>query len=89
MTGGSPMTPEYYEFRVRGELPRDWSNWFEGLELCHGTRGETILRGALADQSAVYGVLAKIQNLNLHLISVTRGGAAAHNSESQRKGEKQ
>jgi hypothetical protein len=83
------MTPERYEFRVQGDLPSDWSNWFEGLELRVGAEGETILSGTLADQSALHGVLAKIQNLNLRLISVTRGGRAAQNSGTQRKGKKQ
>ncbi|MDI7275165.1 MAG: hypothetical protein QME94_04225 [Anaerolineae bacterium] len=68
------MPPEWYEIRVQGELPGDWSSWFEGLEIRRGPRGESILSGLLADQAALHGVLAKIRDLNLKLISVTRSG---------------
>jgi hypothetical protein len=68
------MSSEWYELRVEGELPSDWSNWFEGLDIQCVLPGESILSGALADQAALHGVLAKIRNLNLKLISVTRGG---------------
>ncbi len=60
-----------YEIRVEGHLAGHWSEWFEGLTICHD-RSETILTGALKDQAALYGVLCKIHDLNLALISVTR-----------------
>jgi hypothetical protein len=66
-----------YEIRVEGELPVDWSNWFEGMSISRGQPGESILSGTLADQAALHGVLAKIRNLNLKLISVSRIGPAA------------
>jgi hypothetical protein len=66
------MAREWYEIRVEGELPADWSNWFEGLGIRPGPGGDSILAGPLADQAALYGVLAKIRNLNLTLVSVTR-----------------
>jgi uncharacterized protein (DUF3820 family) len=68
------MPAEWYEIRVEGELPRDWANWFEGLDIRPGQSGESLLSGPLADQAALHGVLAKIRDLNLKLISVTRGG---------------
>ena len=74
------MPPEWYEIRVEGELPHDWSSWFEGLEIQCGPHGESILSGPLADQAALHGVLAKIRDLNLKLISVTRGGLSARHS---------
>ncbi len=77
-----------YEIRVEGELPIDWSNWFEGLDIARGPSGESILSGPLADQAALHGVLAKIRDLNLTLISVTRGGPAARYSGREKKGEK-
>jgi len=67
------MPPEWFEIRVEGELPCDWSNWFEGLDIQPRPRGESVLSGHL-DQAALHGVLAKIRDLNLKLISVTRGG---------------
>jgi hypothetical protein len=66
------MPPEWIEIRVEGELPSYWSSWFEGLEIQTGSHGETILSGPLADQAALHGILAKIRDLNLRLISVNR-----------------
>ena len=61
-----------YEIRVEGHLADRWSDWFEGLTIRNEANGDTILTGLLADQAALYGVLAKIHNLNLNLISVQR-----------------
>ncbi len=63
---------EWYEIRVDGHLPGGWSDWFEGLDIQRTPDGESILSGPLADQSALHGVLAKIRDLNLKLISVNR-----------------
>ncbi len=72
-----------YEIRVEGELPVDWSNWFDGMSISRGQPGVSILSGTLADQAALHGVLAKIRDLNLKLISVSRTGPAAE--EAQQK----
>ncbi len=64
------MRPEWYEIRVEGQLPSDWSDWFEGLNIQSGPPGESVLWGPVADQAALHGVLAKIRDLNLKLISV-------------------
>lgn len=64
-----------YEIRVRGELSPDWSDWLSGLTICSDTQGETVLRGLLIDQAALFGVLTKLHALNLGLISVSRFGA--------------
>jgi hypothetical protein len=61
-----------YEIRVKGDLANRWSDWFEGLEVGSYPDGETLLRGELIDQSALFGVLNKIHSLNLELISVYR-----------------
>lgn len=63
--------PEYYQIRVKGQLERRWEHWFDGLQLSidHGT---TLLSGPLADQAALYGVLLKIRDLGLPLLSVQR-----------------
>lgn len=65
-------TPRIYEIRVQGHLGHRWSDWFEGLTVRNDPNGETILDGVLADQAALYGVLTKIHNLNLILVSVQR-----------------
>ncbi len=64
--------PEYYEIRVKGHLDAHWSDWFAGLEVRRGPEGESILSGPVADQAALHGILAKIRDLNLELISVNR-----------------
>ena len=66
------MPPRWFEIRVEGELPADWSFWFEGLEVRSDRPGESTLRGLLADQAALHGVLAKIRDLNLTLIAVSQ-----------------
>jgi hypothetical protein len=59
------------EIRVKGQIDRDWSDWFEGLTITHTDQGETILVGELVDQSALYGLLAKLRDLGLPLVSVS------------------
>jgi hypothetical protein len=64
--------PCVYEIRVEGQLADRWSDWFDGLTIRTDPNGETTLSGRLTDQAALFGVLAKIHNLNLVLISVNR-----------------
>jgi hypothetical protein len=64
--------PNFYEFWVEGHLTDRWSDWFEGLAIRSDPNGETTLSGSLADQAALFGVLAKIHALNLALVSVRR-----------------
>jgi hypothetical protein len=66
--------PKLYEIRVEDHLSETWSTYFEGLSIQHEPEGETVLSGIL-DQAALHGVLVKIRNLNLILISVNRVGA--------------
>jgi hypothetical protein len=61
-----------YEIRVRGHLDPRWSEWFDGLQVTNEPNGEALLSGCIADQAALHGVLAKVRDLNLQLISVTR-----------------
>lgn len=61
---------EYYEIRVRGQLDSHWSAWFEGLTLTPLGNGETLIAGPIQDQAALHGILAKIRDLGLHLLSV-------------------
>lgn len=64
--------PFVYEIRVEGHLTDRWSDWFEGLSIHNEAGGETVLSGPIIDQSALFGVLNKIQALHLVLISVAR-----------------
>ena len=65
--------PEMYEIRVAGHLSANWAARFEGLSMRHQPEGETVLSGLL-DQAALHGVLARIRDLGLKLISVKRIG---------------
>jgi hypothetical protein len=61
---------EVYKIVVKGQLDRKWSEWFDGLTITPTARGETILTGPLADQTALHGVLIKIRDLGLPLLSL-------------------
>jgi hypothetical protein len=61
-----------YEIRVEDRLGAEWSSWFDGLTVQDLPDGETILRGPVADQAALHGILVKIRNLGLPLVSVQR-----------------
>ena len=66
--------PEYYEIKIRGHLDQWWSEWFADLKLTHLEGDETLLSGSLPDQAALYGLLERIRDLNLTLLSVTYVG---------------
>ena len=63
---------EVYQIVVKGHLDSEWSDWFDGMAIRLGENGETILSGPLADQTALHGVLMKIRDLGLPLLSLTR-----------------
>ena len=65
--------PEYYEIRVRGHLDQRWSDWFARLQLTHLEGNETLLSGSLPDQAALHGLLERVRDLNLILVSVSSG----------------
>ena len=59
-----------YQIKVVGHLDPAWSEWFEELTLHHEPDGRTVLTGSLVDQAALYGVLIKIRDLGVRLVSV-------------------
>jgi hypothetical protein len=61
-----------YQIVVKGHLDADWSEWFDGLSITLVDTGETILAGPIVDQTALHGVLIKIRDLGLPLLSLTR-----------------
>ena len=63
---------DWYEIRIQGRLDHRWSTWFDDLDLSHTDDGTTVLRGPVADQSALHGLLHKLRDLGLPLLSVTR-----------------
>ena len=60
-----------YEIRLRGHLDSRWAAWFDGLSLTHESDGTTIIHGPVADQSALHGLLQKVRDMGLALVSVT------------------
>jgi hypothetical protein len=60
-----------YELRVKGHLGARWADWFDGLALTHEADGSTAIRGTVIDQAALHGLLQKLRDLGLPLISVT------------------
>ena len=70
MTEGAEKQPKKtVKIHVRGRLDEEWATWFEGLEI-HTTGEDALLLGEVIDQSALYGILARLRDLGLALISV-------------------
>jgi hypothetical protein len=63
------------QIRVKGQIDERWSDWFEGLTITHTDQDETLLTGEVADQAALYGLLAKLRDLGLSLVSVEHVGS--------------
>ena len=70
-----------YQIKIRGWIGKRWANWFGGLAMCYeGTEDDsplTVLTGPVADQAALRGILARIWDLNLTLLSVIRVEASS------------
>ncbi len=66
------MVQNRYHIRVKGHLSSRWSDWFDGFTITNCEDGEALLSGIILDQAALYGLLNKISNLGLPLLSVNR-----------------
>ena len=69
---GDRDQPHHYEIRVEGHLEARWSAWFDGLRLTLDDDGTTAIHGPVADQSALHGVLQRLRDLGVPLVSVTQ-----------------
>lgn len=67
---GDQNEPGYYEIRIKGHLDDQWTGWFEGLTLTFEETGDTLLTGLVTDQAALQGLLKKVRDLGMPLISV-------------------
>ena len=65
-----PGQTTVYQIRIKGHLGREWTDWFEGLTITALDNGETLLTGPVIDQAALFGVLRKVANLGIPLVSV-------------------
>ena len=70
MSGQSWREPETYEIRLRGHLDARRAQMFPGLEMVQGPAGETVLTGPVTDQAALHGILSRIRDLGVALLSV-------------------
>ena len=61
---------KYYQIQVKGHLEARWSQWFNGLTIRNISNGEAILSGYVVDQAALHGILIKVRDLGLPLVSV-------------------
>lgn len=77
-----------YEIRIKGHLDEHWSEWFDNMTITYDEDDNTILSGPIADQAALYGLLKKVHNLGLPLISVTQAECSAtdHGHSQSKKG---
>jgi hypothetical protein len=64
--------PELYEIRIEGHLDDRWTAWFGGLTLTREDNGETLLTGQVVDRAALHGLLRKVRDVGMPLLSVTR-----------------
>jgi hypothetical protein len=67
----TPGKPEVYQIRIKGHLGYQWKDWFEGLTITLEEDGDTLLTGPVIDQAALHGLLKKVRDLGLPLVSVS------------------
>lgn len=67
---------QYYEIRIKGHLDKLWADWFDGMTIRHEDNGESLLTGTLTDQAALHGLLNRLRDLGIQLISVNLGDDA-------------
>lgn len=76
---------ECYEIKIRGHLDPRWSDWFAGLKLAYLEGDVTLLSGPLPDQAALHGLLERVRDLNLTLISVTCGTPSTQDADKKNR----
>lgn len=72
-----------YQIRIEGQLGQQWIDWFDGLSINPGDNGTTLLTGPVIDQSALHGLLKKVRDLGMPLVSVNRMETDGSSNPSQ------
>ena len=67
-----PYEPGLYAIRIKGHLDDRWADWFEGLTITLEDNGDTLLTGPVVDQAALHGLLRKVRDLGIPLLSINR-----------------
>ena len=67
-----PGQPVIYEIRIKGHLDQQWADWFDGLTITLEDDGHTLLTGPVVDQAALHGLLKRVRDLGMPLVSVNR-----------------
>jgi len=79
----TPEKSAIYQIRVTGHLGSDWTDWFEGLTIMQEDNGDTLLTGSVVDQAALYGLLKKVRDIGLPLVSVNPVPCNGHHLEKK------
>jgi len=66
------LEPMIYQIRIRGHLDSQWTDWFDGFSITLEENGDTLLSGSVTDQAALYGLLRKVRDLGMPLVSVVQ-----------------
>jgi hypothetical protein len=64
--------PEFYEIKIKGQIDAAWSDWFENMQITYLPEGDMLLSGTVTDQAMLHGLLERIRDLNLELLSVSK-----------------
>jgi hypothetical protein len=67
----NPGQPVVYQIRIKGHLGSQWTEWFEGLTITLEENGDTLLTGPVVDQAALHGLLKKVRDLGMQLVSIS------------------
>lgn len=81
--GRAADQPKVYQIRIKGHLGQRWMNWFEGLTIILDEDGNTLLAGPVIDQSALHGILKKVRDLGMPLLSVHSVDPGPHDHKQE------